>query len=709
MLLTGCKEPINSPHPLAEYGKNYRFSSFAITPKTLDPAQSATVEEQIFIAQIYEPPLQYHYLKRPYTLIPLTAQALPVVRYIDANGKILPNNAPAKQIAFTTYEIHIQPGIFFQPHPAFSRDKQGKYRYHALTSDQIKNIKNLDDFTEVGTRELTAEDYVYEIKRLAHPSLDSPILGLMSRYILGLEEYATQLRSIADKGKKLHKTEYIDLRKYPLEGAKTLDKYTYQITVKGQYRQFLYWLAMSYFAPIPWEADYFYSQSGMKERNINFDWYPVGTGAYLLAENNPNKEIILTRNPNFHTEFYPKEGEPTDKAAGYLRDAGKRLPFVDKFIFSLEKEAIPRWNKFLQGYYDQSGISEDNFGEAIRLDAKGNPQLTADLANKGINLLTSITPTSFFFGFNMLDSKVGGYTEPAKKLRQAISIAINIEEMITIFMNGRGIAAQGPIPPTIFGYILGKEGINPYVYNYVNGKVQRKPLSVARQLLAQAGYPNGRSIKTGKPLILRYDVTSLSPADKDQFEWFRKQFAKIGIELNVDSTDANRFQAKLRNGDAQIFFYGWVADYPDPENFLFLLYGPNGEVKFGGLNAANYQNKTFDALFNTMKGMENGTARLNIIQKMLNIVRADSPWVWGFYPKTFVLSHQWLYPIKPNPIAYNSLKYQRVNPELRLRLIQAWNLPIIWPLAILLLLVILVFLPAGIAYWRKVHNPISRS
>ena len=126
-------------------------------------------------------------------------------------------------------------------------------------------------------------------------------------------------------------------------------------------------------------------------------------------------------------------------------------------------------------------------------------------------------------------------------------------------------------------------------------------------MLAQAGYPGGIDPKTNLPLLLHYDVaTSSSPDDKARFHWLRKQFAKIGIALDIRSTLYNRFREKVRTGKAQIFSWGWMADYPDPENFLFLLYGPNGKVKNGGENAANYSNETVDELYEQIKNLPNG-------------------------------------------------------------------------------------------------------
>ncbi|MCX8018265.1 MAG: ABC transporter substrate-binding protein, partial [Rhodocyclaceae bacterium] len=354
--LAGCSGAWNDPYPAADRGRNILYSAFTDRPKHLDPVQSYSEDEITFTAQIYEPPLQYHYLKRPYELVPATAVAVPEPRYLDAQGRPLPDDAEAGKIAFTDYIIEIKPGILYQPHPAFAEQPADTARFHTLA-----------DFPNRGTRELVAEDYVYGIKRLAHPRLHSPILGLMSDYIVGLKEFAAMLQKSAPAGRP----GWLDLRDYPLSGVEALDRYRYRIRIRGKYPQFLYWLTMPFFAPMPWEADRFHSQPGMAEKNLTLDWYPIGTGPYMLTENNPNARMVLEKNPNFRGETYPCEGEAGDRAAGLLDDCGKPLPFIDKVVFTREKEQIPYWNKFLQGYYDASGISSDSFDQAVQVGSSG--------------------------------------------------------------------------------------------------------------------------------------------------------------------------------------------------------------------------------------------------------------------------------------------------------------------------------------------------
>ena len=702
LLLTACSQPLNSPYPVAEAdaGKAILYSAFSERPKHLDPARSYSENEYVFLGNIYEPPLQYHYLKRPYQLEPQTAAAMPTVRYFDAQGRELPADVEASKIAVSEYEIRIKPGIRYQPHPAFAKNAQGQPRYVPISPRELNAVDRFEDFAETGTRELTADDYVYQVRRLAHPRVQSPILGLMADYIVGLKGLA---QALGEAAKTQPKDAYLDIGKFDFPGAYVVDKTTYRIRINGKYPQFIYWLAMPFFAPVPEEAERFYRQPGMAERNFNLDWQPVGTGAFYLAENNPNRVMRLEKNPHYRDDFYPSEGDPGDAEAGLLADAGQRLPLLDTVIYSLEKEDVPYWNKFLQGYYDASGVSSDSFDQAIRMDAYGEPDLTPDMQRRGIKLATAARPSLSYMGFNMLDPVVGGLSQRNRKLRQALSIAIDYDEFISIFLNGRGLPGQGPLPPGIFGHREGEAGVNPVVYQWRDGKTQRRALDEARKLLAEAGYPNGRDSQTGQPLTLYFDTAASGPEAKSRMDWFRKQFAKLDIQLVIRATDYNRFQDKMRKGSAQIFEWGWNADYPDPENFLFLLYGPNQKVDVGGENAANYRNPDFDRLFERMKDMDNGPQRQAVIDEMVNLARQDAPWIYAFHPKSFGLRHGWVLNSKPNLMTHNLLKYRRVDPAARAVYQAEWNRPVWWPVGVTLVLLAAVIWPAVAAYRRRLQ------
>ena len=728
-LAAGCGDVWNDPYPVAERGGNVLYTAFTERPKHLDPVQSYSEDEATFLYQIVEPPLQYHYLKRPYALEPATADGMPRLRRLDAAGRELAADADPARVARTVVEVRIRPGILYQPHPAFARGEDGRPRYLGLSAADLRSVRGLADFPETGTRELRAADYVYQIKRLAHPRLHSPIFELMAEYLPGLKTLQADLQAALDAGRaadgKPHvadgaagpATGWLDLDRFDLPGVEVVDEQVYRITLQGAYPQFLYWLSMPFFSPVPREVDRFFAQPGMVERNLTLDWWPVGTGPYMMVENNPNARMVLARNPNYRGEAYPCEGEPGDVEAGLLADCGKLMPFIDKVVFSREREGIPYWNKFLQGYYDASGVSSENFDQAVSLTSQGEVSLSEDMEDKGIRLLTSVSPSIFYLGFNMLDPLVGGGASKAeqaraRKLRQAISIALDMEEFVSIFLNGRGLPGMSPLPPGIFGAREGRAGINPVVYawqgNEAGGRPVRRGVDAARQLLAEAGWPDGRNAQTGEPLVIHLDTTPGGLGDKARSDWLAKKFRDLGVQFVVRPTDFNRFQDKVRKGNAQLFFFGWNADYPDPENLLFLLHGPQGKVRFNGQNAANYENPEYDALFERMKAMPDGPARQQIIDRMVAMLQQDAPWIFAFHPMSYSLQHGWLLNRKTGAMVRNTMKYQRLDIERREAARAQWNRPVLWPLGLVALLLLALVAPA-VLHWRRSETATAQT
>lgn len=731
-LAAGCGDVWNDPYPVAERGGNVLYTAFTERPKHLDPVQSYSEDEATFLYQIVEPPLQYHYLKRPYALEPATADGMPRLRRLDAAGRELAADADPAGVARTVVEVRIRPGILYQPHPAFARGEDGRPRYLGLSAADLRSVRGLADFPETGTRELRAADYVYQIKRLAHPRLHSPIFELMAEYLPGLKTLQADLQAALDAGRAADgkppvadgaadaagpATGWLDLDRFDLPGVEVVDEQVYRITLQGAYPQFLYWLSMPFFSPVPREVDRFFAQPGMVERNLTLDWWPVGTGPYMMVENNPNARMVLARNPNYRGEAYPCEGEPGDVEAGLLADCGKLMPFIDKVVFSREREGIPYWNKFLQGYYDASGVSSDNFDQAVSLTSQGEVSLSEDMEDKGIRLLTSVSPSIFYLGFNMLDPLVGGGASKAeqaraRKLRQAISIALDMEEFVSIFLNGRGLPGMSPLPPGIFGAREGRAGINPVVYawqgNEAGGRPVRRGVDAARQLLAEAGWPDGRNAQTGEPLVIHLDTTPGGLGDKARSDWLAKKFRDLGVQFVVRPTDFNRFQDKVRKGNAQLFFFGWNADYPDPENLLFLLHGPQGKVRFNGQNAANYENPEYDALFERMKAMPDGPARQQIIDRMVAMLQQDAPWIFAFHPMSYSLQHGWLLNRKTGAMVRNTMKYQRLDIERREAARAQWNRPVLWPLGLVALLLLALVAPA-VLHWRRSETATAQT
>lgn len=719
--LTGCgpqgiESPINSPYAAGAETKNVLYTAFTQrSPKYLDPARSYSTDETPYTYNIYEPLYGYHYLKRPYELIPRTALQVAEPVYVDQQGNKLGADAAAKDIAESIYDIPLRKGIQYQPHPVFAREIDGRYSYWPLAPEQLKDKFVMSDFAQQGSRELTAHDYVYAIRRLASPRVASPIFSTLAQHVVGMKEYGVRLREIDMELRKdvavgSRDLPWLDLRSAGFSGVEALDEYTLRIRVKGLYPQFKYWLAMTFVAPVPWEADRFYSQPGMAQRNLTLNNWPVGTGPYMLTESIQNRRHVLARNPNFRGEPYPCEGEPTDGAKGLLADCGKMTPFIDRIVFNIEKESIPLQGKFMQGYYDVPQVDRGDTGVAMLVAASDSTEKAALYAKHGIQLPTTVEAQMQYFGFNWRDPIVGRGDTPEqqvrnRKLRQALSIAFNWEEYVAIFQNDQAQVAYGPVPPGILGYQSGPSGINPVVYDVVDGKPRRKSLDQARRLLAEAGYPNGRHVTTGEPLVLYFDSASGAGGSSPTLDWMRRQFAQIGVQLDIRSTDYNRFQEKMARGVAQMYMWGWVADYPDAENFLFLLYGPNVKAEKGGENASNYVNPEYDALFEKMRDLPDGPEKEKVIAQMTKIVQEDAPWMFGLFPKSGGAFQQWVGNAKPTQMVRNTLQYMKIDSDLRSKKIAEWNPPIWWPLLLLVGLVGLLVWPA----WRVLRQQAQQN
>ena len=635
MLLAGCDHISNSPHRSGEERTNTFFTAFQErSPKYLDPTASYSLDETPYTYAIFEPLYRFHYLKRPYEVVPRAAEAIATPRYYDKQGRELPADAPGADIAESVYDIKLKKGILYAPHPAFAKDDAGNYRYHALTEKDLGDKRTPFDFEQQGTRELTAHDYVYAIKRLATTRIKSPSFSPMAEHIKGLKEYGELITKEDEKlrnGKPLtdRNLPFLDFRQFPLAGAEALDDYTVRIRLDGKYPQFKYWLTMSFFSPVPWEADKFYAQPGMAERNLGMNYWPVGTGPYMLTEYQENRRHVLSRNPNFRGEPYPCEGEKTDQAAGLLADCGKPTPFIDRVVFTIEKERIPHKTKFMQGYYDNPEVSRFDWFQDLDYDVKNSeddrqavPRARhPDAATAGD---LQLVPRLQLVGPG---GRQGQDTRGAGAQSQAAPGAVDRDRLGRVRSRVReqgGRRAGDERRSARASSAIGRNSSTGPSTTSSTASRGASPIEEAKRLLAEAGYPDGRDAKTGQPLVLNYDYQrALTPELKAEVEWMVKQFAKLGVQLELRATDYNRFQDKADKGSLQIFWWGWFADYPDAENFLFLLYGPNSQAltQGNGNNTANYQNAEFDKLFEELRYLDDVPRKQQVVDQMVQIMQ----------------------------------------------------------------------------------------
>jgi ABC-type transport system substrate-binding protein len=367
---------------------------------------------------------------------------------------------------------------------------------------------------------------------------------------------------------------------------------------------------------------------------------------------------------------------------------GRPLPFLDRIEFRIEKEKIPEFNKFLQGYYDQSPVIQESFDAVIQ-----EGRLSDDMAARGIQLDRAVDLDVMYVGFNMDDPVVGS---PAgargRALRQAMSLAIDAKEFTRLFLNGQGVAAQSPIPPGLFGY-------DPAYRN----RYRQPDLEAARNRLREAGYPDGIDPDTGKPLHLSFDTPDTSTRGRLRFQFLVNAWARLGIDVEIAATNYNQFQEKIDKGAYQVYLWGWLADYPDPENFLFLLYGPMARSASGGPNSSNFSDPEYDALFVEMRDLPNGPERLAKIARMREILERERPWIELIHREKFTLFHGWLSNVKTSGIVAPSAKYLAIDPAARAAMRLAWNRPVVWPAYGLAAVVVGVVAPGVVTFLRERH------
>lgn len=543
--------------------------------KTWDPASAYDSVSLDLIPSVYETLYQYTYLSETYRLEPLLAASMPKF----SKDRL-------------TVTIPIKKGVHFQDDPCF---KEG----HG--------------------RELKAQDFVYAIKRLALPTLDSGGWWIADGKIAGIN-------SFHDRLSKASKEDFQKIFNEEIEGVKALDDYTLQFKLAKQNPQFIYTLAMSFAAPVAKEAVDSYGD----EHGSLLD-HPVGTGPFVLKKWERNHEIVLDRNPRFRLELYPSTGDEVFRKKGLLADAGKKLPFLDRLHFEIIKESQPRWLHFMKGNMDWTPIPKDNFKQAM----EDQFRLTQELRDKGVQLSIQNGIIIRYLTFNMKDKLLGSN----KYLRQALSSAIDREKWITVFTSDTGKKMVNSIPPGFQDRPLVRK--IKYDYN----------LSVAKELLKKAGYPEGQ----GLPPI-RFDLRGASTTDRQLGELFAQEFAQIGVKAEVIPNTFPAFLEKLKQGNLQISFGGWAVDYPDAENIYQLFYGPNQPP---GPDESSYDNPVYNQLYLQMSSLEPSSKRAALIEKMEEILQEDCPWALGYYEASYDLAQSWVGNFRSNDLILNKYKYYR--------------------------------------------------
>jgi len=524
--------------------------------------------------------------------------------YLARPAKLVPQTAesmPEVTDGGRTFTIRIRKGIMFAPDPAF----KGK------------------------PRELTADDYVYSFKRFVDPKNRSPWAFMFEGRIEGIDEHV-------EAAKRNGRFDY----EGRVAGLQALDRYTLRIRLKEPNYVFLFTLAHTPIAAMAREVVEAYGD--------DLSAHPVGTGPYKLKEWKRSSKIVLEANPDFRGftwDFKPEPGSAWDERV-VAQMKGKKMPQIGRVEISVIEEEQSRWLAFQNGELDYINVPGTFRSQVFDAERK----LLPVWQQKGVTTFNQIEPDVVYTFFNFRDPIVGGFAKEKIALRRAITMAYDLEEEIRVIRKGQAIRAIMPIPVGVVGHDPNWKPLNNY------------DPALANKLLDHFGYKKGpdgyRSLPDGKPLLLRYS-TGPTSFDRESNELWKKSMDAIGIRIEFQQ---GKFADHLKAAKVcQLMMWGasWLADYPDGENFMQLLYGPNT----GQSNNGCYESKAFDAFYEKMIRLPDSPERNRLFLEMTRQMEVEGAWVFGTSRERNQVIWPWVKGYKKHPILHSDFIYLDVEPR----------------------------------------------
>jgi ABC-type transport system substrate-binding protein len=556
---------------------------FPVAETGFDPAGVHDLYSGTLVQAIFETLYTYDYLARPSKLVPMTAEALP---QITDNGK--------------TYTIRIKKGIHFTPDPAFKGQK----------------------------RELTAEDYVYSLKRLVDPKVHSPYAFLVEGKIVGLDD-------VVEAAKKSSRFDY----NAKVQGLHAVDRYTLRIQLKETDYSLTYILAHEPTSAVAREVIEAHADEMGRAMS-----HPVGTGAYKLVKWIRSSKIVLEANPDYRGFIWNfTSSDPADQAL--IREMkGRKMPQVGRVEVSIIEEDQARLLAFQK---DELDIM--NMEGPLAPNVLDGGKLRPEFAKKGVKLSRFVDPEITYHYWNLQDPVVGGLSKERIALRRAMAMAYNVDEEIKVVRNGQAIEAQFPIPPGVVGHDPGYR--SPVKYDP----------AAANALLDKFGYKKGpdgwRTQPDGKPLVIRY-ASRPDSLGRQQDEMWKKAFDSIGIRMEVQKDKFPELLKLEKQCKLQMRTASWIADYPDGDNFVQLLYSKNIYQS----NNACATIPEYDKAYEQSIRIPDSPERNKLYREMAKIIEAYAPWRLDISRYRNQLAQPWVLGYKKHPILHSEWQFIDVAP-----------------------------------------------
>ena len=538
------------------------------------------------------------------TVVQAIFETLLTYDYLARPSKLVPMTAEAlPQITDDgkTYTFKIRKGIHFTPDAAFKGEK----------------------------RELTAADYIYSLQRLIDPKVRSPYAFLVEGKIVGLDE-------AADAAKKSGKFDY-DAK---IAGLEAVDRYTLRIRLKQPDYSLSYVLAHEPTSAVAREVVAAYADEGGRVMSN-----PVGTGPYKLAKWIRSSKIFLEANPDYRGFVWDyKPGAGPEDAQIVKEMKGKQMPQVGRVEISIMEEDQARLLAFQSGELDLMNM-EGPLAPKVLIGGA----LTPEMQKKGVKLSRFVDPEISYHYWNLTDPVVGGLTKEKIALRRAMAMAYPVEEEIRVVRNGQAVEAQFPVPPGVVGH-------DP---NY-KSSVKYDPAG-ANALLDKFGYKKGadgwRMLPDGKPLVIRY-ASRPDSLGRQMDEMWKKSFDAIGIRMEVQKDKFAELLKLERQCKLMMRTAAWIADYPDADNFMQLMYGKNIYQS----NNACAVIPEYDKLYEQSLRMPDSPERNKLYHEMAKIIEAYAPWRLNISRYRNMLVQPRVLGFKKHPILHAEWQFIDVAP-----------------------------------------------
>ncbi len=523
--------------------------------------------------------------------------------YLARPARLIPSTAetmPEVLHQGKTFVFHLRKGIYFTPDAAF----KGK------------------------PRELIAADYIYTLKRILDPQNHSPIANFIAGKIVGLDNLAAQAA----------KSGHFDYDA-PVAGLQATDRYTLRIDLVAPDYNFLYVIANpSGLGAVAREVIEAYPHDTRS--------HPVGTGPFMLQEYVPSSKVVLVANPAYRGVAWDfvANGGPGDEQL-VQRMGGKRLPQVQRIEISIIQEEQSRWLAFSDRQLDLDFLPQLAAPKVMQGD-----HLKPEYVGQGIHLDRAFDPGINYTLFNMTDPVVGGYGKDRIALRRAIAMAYDTRDDIALVRNGQAVTAQMMIPPGVAGFdpaYRSSIGYDP---------------DLANRLLDYFGYRRGpdgfRNMPDGKPLVLQIHRESAA-VYQELAELWKRGLDRIGIRAEFPVSNFQDNQKAALECKLMMWGSAWTADYPDGENFLQQLYGPNSHQG----NMSCYQSTAYDAMYRKAMALAPGTERYALYAQMNRQMEADTPWVVQVTRVRNWVSQPWVQGFRKHPILNAEWLYLDIDPH----------------------------------------------